>query len=85
MIPTVIAYVTRVRSIQTRENTSAAITTKIITMPCETHAAAISTDAHTRYFPVRSPAESTPIANTASDKAKENENSPAIVDLRFPP
>ena len=75
----------RVRSIQTSEKITAASTTKIITMPWDTQAAAISTEAHTRYLPVRRPAASTPSASTASDRAIENENSPAIVDLRLPP
>jgi hypothetical protein len=85
LTPTVSAYVMRVRSIQTREKMTAARTTKIITMPCETHAAAMRTDAHTRYLPVWSPAASTPSASTASDSAIECENSPAIVDFTLPP
>ena len=54
-------------------------------MPCETHAAAISTDAQTRYLPVRNPAASSPSPSIPSESAIENENSPAIVDLRLPP
>src|SRR5680860_878320 len=83
--PTVKEYQARVRSIQTRENTTAAPATKIRTIPCETHAAAIITAAHTRYLPVRNPAASRPSASMPSDSAIEKENSPAIVDLRLPP
>jgi hypothetical protein len=54
-------------------------------MPCEQHAAASTTDVQTRYLPVRRPADSSPSPRMPSDSAIENENSPAIVDLRLPP
>ena len=68
MTPTVSAYQARCRSIQTSEKISAATTTKISTIPCDTHAAAIITEVQTRYLPVRRPADSRPSARMPSDE-----------------
>ena len=76
----------RLRSIQIRLNTIAAGTMNAInTTPCDTQAAAINTDAHTRNRPVSRPWASTPSASIAIDSEIENENSPAMVDFRLPP
>lgn len=73
-------------STQIRLNTIAAGTIDAInTTPCDTQAAAMSTDAHTRNRPVSRPLASTPRASIAIDSEIENENSPAMVDLRLPP
>ncbi len=85
VIPTVTEYTSRVRSIHNRQMMTAEKATKISTMPCEQHAAASTTAVQTRYLPVRRPADKRPSPRMPSDSAIENENSPAIVDLRFPP
>ena len=83
--PVVIAYTNRDRSIHTRQRMMALTATKISTMPCDTAASDSTIAAETRYFPVRSPAASSPRPNIASVSAIENEYSPAIVDLTLPP
>jgi hypothetical protein len=47
--------------------------------------AAKSTAARARWRPVRRPAATTPRNRSDSDRLSEYENSPAMVDSRFPP
>ena len=55
------------------------------TMPWHTIARASTMAAQLRNCPVRMPLASRPRPSIISDRAMENENSPAIVDLRLPP
>ncbi len=55
------------------------------TMPWHTIASANTIAAQLRNCPVRIPLARSPRPTIISDRAMENENSPAIVDLRLPP
>ena len=55
------------------------------TMPWQTMASANTMAVQLRYLPVRIPAASSPRPSIIRLRAMENENSPAIVDLRLPP